>query len=123
MAKCGAGECDVVCENGCGCISSSDEPESCECRCFGGTTSPKFGVLSGVNQLTKINVTFRGARASEVAVALSQSLRVSLAIPTPLLNKRLNVRWKKMPIRTVIKRLGLVEIKGASTNTPRKRSR
>jgi hypothetical protein len=124
MAKCSAGGCDVVCANGCGCIASSDEPDNCECRCFGGTTPPKFGVLSGVTGLTtKIDVTIRGARASQVAVALSRAFRLRLAIPTSLLDKRLNVTLKNTPIRTAIKHLGLIEIKQASTNSPRKRSR
>ena len=112
MAKCSAGQCEVSCKNGCGCIAMSDEPETCDCRCFGESTVANFPVLQGVTgPTTKVNVTIRGARASQVAVALSRALRVRLAIPTSLLNKRLNVRCKNTPIRTVVKRLGLVEIK------------
>ena len=115
MAKCGAGECDCECTNGCGCIASSDDPTNCDCKCFGGLRPPNFGVLEGVNgATTKINVYFRGVSAAEVAVALSRALRVHLAVPTSLLNKRLTVRLKNTPIRTVIKHLGLVEIKPAS---------
>jgi hypothetical protein len=106
----------TIYENGCGCIaiSGSDERKDCECWCFGGTTPPKVAVLQGATgPTTKIDVTIRGARASQVAVALSRALRLRLAIPTSLVDKRLNVRWKSTPIRTVIKRLGLVEIRRA----------
>lgn len=120
MAKCGAGECSCECTNGCGCIASSDEPESCECRCFGGLRPPNFGVLEGVRA---IDLTLRGARGSEVAVALSRALGVQLAVPTSLLDKRLSVRLKKTPIRTAIRHLGFVEIRRAFANSPRKRSR
>ena len=113
MAKCGAGECTCECTNGCGCIASSDDPTDCVCRCFGGLRPPNFGVFEGVNE---INLTLRGASASQVAVALSRALRVDLAVPTSLLDKRLNVRLKNTPIRTVIKRLGLVKIRGASAS-------
>jgi len=123
VAKCSAGGCDCECTNGCGCIASSDEPDNCDCKCFGGTRAPNFGIFEGVNATTKINVHFRGANASQVAVALSRALRVRLAVPTSLLDKRLNVRLKNTPIRTVIKRLGFIEIRRASTNSPRKRSR
>lgn len=123
MAKCGAGECECECKNGCGCIASSDEPESCECRCFNETGGTNFGVLEGVNATTKINVHFRGATAAQVAVALSQALRVQLAVPTTLLNKRLTVRLKNTPVRTLVKQLGLVQITRASTNSPRERRR
>jgi len=120
MANCGAGECSCECVNGCGCIASSDDPTDCDCRCFGGVRAPNFGVLEGV---TSIDLTLRGAPASQVAVSLSRALGVQLAIPTPLLDKRLNVRLKKTPIRTVIKHLGFVEIRGAKAKSPRKRSR
>ncbi len=120
MAKCGAGECTCECTNGCGCIASSDDPTSCDCRCFGGLRAPNFGVFEGVNQ---INLTLRGAPASQVAVALSRALRVELAVPTSLLDKRLNVRLKNTPVRTVIKHLGFVKIRGASANSPSKRKR
>jgi hypothetical protein len=112
MAKCGAGECDCECTNGCGCIAMSDEPDSCDCWCFRGSSVGNIGVLSGVaGPTTKVDVNIRGVRASQVAVALSRSLRVRLAIPTSILDKRINVRLKNTPIRTVIKRLGLVEIR------------
>jgi hypothetical protein len=114
MAKCSAGGCEASCRNGCGCIAMSDEPETCECWCFGGTTPPKVAFLPGATgPTTKVDVTIRGVRASQVAVALSRGLRVRLAIPTSLLDKRLSVRCKNTPIRSVIKRLGLVEIRRA----------
>jgi hypothetical protein len=116
MAKCGAGECECECTNGCGCIASSDEPANCECRCFGGLRPPNFGVFEGTSE---INLTLRGAPASHVAVALSRALRVELAVPTSLLDKRLNVRLKNTPIRTVIKHRGFVKIRGASANSPK----
>jgi hypothetical protein len=120
MAKCGAGECECECTNGCGCIASSDEPANCECHCFGGLRPPNFGVLEGANE---INLTLRGAPASQVAVALSGALRIELAVPTSLLDKRLNVRLKNTPIRTAIRHLGFVNIRGASANSPSKRKR
>jgi len=123
MAKCGAGECECECKNGCGCIASSDEPETCECRCFNETGGTNFGVLEGVNATTKINVHFRGANAAQVAVALSRALGVQLAVPTSLLNKRVTVRLMNTPVRSVVKQLGLVQLKRASTNRSRKRSR
>jgi hypothetical protein len=123
MAKCGAGECSCECKNGCGCISSSDDPTDCVCACFGGLRPPSLGVLEGAGPTTNINVHFRGVNATEVAVALSRALRVHLAVPTSLLNKRLTVTLKKTPIRKVIKHLGLVEMRGASASSPHKRSR
>jgi hypothetical protein len=80
-------------------------------------------VLSGVGLTTKVDVNIRGVTAAQVAVALSKSLRVQLAIPTPLLEKRLNLRLKKTPVRAVIKRLGLIEIKKTSRSSSRKRTR
>jgi hypothetical protein len=124
MAKCGAGECDVECKNGCGCIASSDEPENCACWCFGSKIPPNVAVLQGPDgPPKKINLNVCGARGSEVAVALSRALRVHIAVPTSLLDKRLNVRLKNAPIRTAIKHLGFIEIRRASANSPRKRSR
>jgi hypothetical protein len=123
MAKCGAGECECECRNGCGCIASSDEPESCECRCFGGASGANFGVLAGVNALTRIDLTIRGARGSEVAVALSRALRVELAVPTSLLDKRLNVRLKNTNVRTLIKRLGFIDTGRAAVKKKGKRPR
>jgi hypothetical protein len=120
MARCSAGECNCECTDGCGCIASSDEPDNCECRCFGGLRPPNFGVLEGVNE---IDLTLRGAPASQVAVALSRALRVPLAVPTSLLDKRLNVRLKNTPIRTAIKHLGFIETGRASGKSPRRRSR
>ena len=124
MAKCGAGECEVECKNGCGCIASSDEPESCQCWCFGGLGPPKVAVLEGsLGPPRKVNLNIRGARGSEVAIALSKALRVHLAVPTSLLDKRLSVRLKNTPIRAVIKHLGFIETRRASGHSPRKRSR
>jgi hypothetical protein len=120
MARCGAGECECVCTNGCGCISSSDDPTDCVCRCFGGLRAPNFGVFEGA---TEIDLTLRGAPASQVAVALSRALRVELAVPTSLLDKKLSVRLKKVPVRHVIKHLGLIQIRRASANSRRKSSR
>ena len=108
MAKCGAGECSCECKNGCGCIASSDDPRDCDCRCFGGLRAPNFGVFEGVGSIELI---LRNAPVSQVAVSLSRALGIQLAIPTSLLEKRLNVRLKKTPIRKVIKHLGLVEIR------------
>jgi hypothetical protein len=123
MANCGAGECSCECRNGCGCISSSDDPLDCDCKCFGGLRPPNFGVLQGVGPTTLINAHFRGVNAGEVAVVLSRALRVHLAVPTSLLKKRLSVKLKRTPVRAVIKRLGLVEIKRAPNKSRRKRSR
>jgi hypothetical protein len=115
MAKCSAGGCEASCKNGCGCIAMSDAPDSCDCWCFHGSSVGNVAVLSGVTgPTTKVDVNIRGVRASQVAVALSRSLRVRLAIPTSILDKRLNVRLKNTPIRTLIKRLGFVEIRTRS---------
>jgi hypothetical protein len=123
MANCGAGECSCECPNGCGCISSSDDPTNCVCRCFGGARPPNFGVFQGVGPTTLINAQFRGVDAGEVAVVLSRTLKVELAVPAALLKKRITVNLKKTPVRTVIKHLGLVEIKSASRRRRGKRSR
>jgi hypothetical protein len=109
MASCAAGERSADCKNGCGCIALADRPTSCACYCFGGATPPKIAVLQGATGPTrKVDVTLRGARASHVAVALSRMLRLCLVVPTSLLDKRLNVQWENVPVRTAIKRLGFV---------------
>ena len=118
MAECSAGGCEASCKNGCGCIavSGSDDRKDCECWCFGGTTPPKVAILQGTNGAPpkKVDVTFRGVLAPKAAIALSRALRVRLAVPTSLFDKRLNVRLKNKPVRSVIKHLGFVEIKRAS---------
>ena len=114
MAECSAGGCEASCKDGCGCIaiSGSDERKDCECWCFSGTTPPRVAVLKGADgPPRKVDVNFRGAPVTAAAVALSRALRLRLAVPTSLLKKRLNVRLKNVPIRSVIKRLGLVEIR------------
>ena len=109
MASCSAGECSCSCGNGCGCIALSDNPSICECVCFHGTSGPKVSVLQGATGPNrKLDVTLRGAPASRVAVALSRMLRLRLAVPTPLLDKRLSVRLKNVPTRLILKRLGFV---------------
>ena len=85
----------------------SDDPLDCDCRCFGGLRAPNFGVFEGVSSIELI---LRNAPVSQVAVSLARALGIQLAIPTSIFDKRLNVRLKKTPIRTVIKKLGFVKM-------------
>ena len=106
MSKCGAGDCDIVCggNKGCGCISSSDDPLSCQCWCFGAT--PGGGLTMKPDETVDVNIS--GLPLFEVAKFLNSVHSERVLVPADMLNKRVHLKFKRKRFAHVLKRLGLI---------------
>jgi hypothetical protein len=110
MSNCGAGECSCECggSKGCGCIASSNNPEICECHCYGASIG--VGATLGLKASALVDVSISGLPLSEVAKFLNAVHSERVLIPADLLkkmNKRVHLKAKRMRFADVLKRLDL----------------
>jgi hypothetical protein len=109
MSRCSAGTCECECagNKGCGCWALSDDPDSCDCRCYG--TAFGGGVSLPVNAL--VDVSISGLPLVDAAKFINSIHSEQVLVPTDLLNKlnkRVHLKVKRKRLADVVKRLGLV---------------
>lgn len=107
MSNCGAGGCSCECggTKGCGCIASSDEPDVCECHCFGAATTGK-GVLK-MGPATLVDVTIKGLPIGEVTKFLNAVLPLRVHAPIEFPEHPVTLELKRKPLVEVLKALRL----------------
>ena len=106
MAKCGAGDCEIECGGGrgCGCIADSDNPELCNCYCFGKETNTRGLTFEAT---TLVDVSINDLPLSEAATFLSAFRRERVLVPAHRLNERISLDLKTRPFGDVLRDLGL----------------
>jgi hypothetical protein len=119
MANCGAGECSCECSGGkgCGCISSSDNPEICECHCYGS----RFGGGLTLAANAWVDVHISGLPLHEAAKFLNSVHAEQVLVPSDLLNKLdkpVRLKAKRQRLAEVLDRLGLT-----TSGQPKKRTK
>jgi len=121
MSKCSAGNCDCECSGnkGCGCWTPSDDPDACECRCYGAAFGG--GQLLPVNAL--VDVSISGLPLLDAAKFINSFHSEQVLVPTDLLsklNKRVYLKVKRKRLSDVVKHLGLVTSGHRKKKTKRK---
>jgi hypothetical protein len=106
MAKCGAGDCEIECGGGrgCGCIAESDNPELCNCYCFGKEINTRGLTFQAT---TLVDVSINDLPLSEAAAFLSAFRREPVLVPAHRLNERISLDLKTRPFGDVLRELGL----------------
>ena len=107
MSKCGAGGCEIECGGGkgCGCIAESDNPDICNCYCFGKEVNASGFIFEAA---TPVDVSLNDLPLSEVAVFLSAFRRERLLVPSDRMNERITLDLKRTRFGDALKGLGLV---------------
>ena len=107
MSKCRAGGCEVECGGGrgCGCIAESDNPDICNCYCFGTEVNPRGFTFDAT---TLVDVSIDDLPLPEVAVFLTAFQRGRLLAPAGRMNERISLDLKRKPFGSVLKEVGLL---------------
>ena len=107
MSNCSSGGCSCECSGGkgCGCISSSVDPDICDCHCFGAATIGK-GVLK-LGPETLVDVSFKGLPIGEVAKFLNAVLPLRVHAPPASPEREVSLELKRKPLVEVLKALHL----------------
>lgn len=103
MSNCGAGGCSCECggTKGCGCIASSDEPDVCDCHCFGQATTGK-GILK-LGPTTLVDVTVKGLPLGEVTKFLNSVLPMRVHAPPGTPEREVSIELKRKPLVEVLR--------------------
>lgn len=106
MSKCRAGGCEIECGGGrgCGCIAESDDPDICNCYCFGQEVNPRGLTFEAT---TLVDVSINELPLSETASFLSAFQRERILVPADRMNERISSDLKGKPFGDVLKQLGL----------------
>ena len=120
--ECSAGDCSVECgRGGCGCISSSDDPSDCFCRCYPsgfaivrGQKIPfkKFKPGIKVTPQTKFNICAQDLPIGALAELFDKCLPNKIFVPASIATNRVTIRLKNKTFRQIIIGSGLV-LKGS----------
>ena len=104
MASCKAGGCEIECGGGkgCGCIAESDNPDTCNCFCFGGT--PGKGLT--LEQSTPVDVSISDLPLFEVARFLNGVHTESIVVPIDRMNEQVSINLERKPFGDVLNQLG-----------------
>jgi hypothetical protein len=97
----------------------SDDPDSCECHCYG--TAFGGGQSLPVNAL--VDVSISGLPLADAAKFINSFHSEQVLVPTDLLsklNKRVHLKVKRKRLSDVVKRLGLVTSGHRKKKTKRK---
>jgi hypothetical protein len=97
----------------------SDDPDSCDCRCYG--TAFGGGPVAPVNAL--VDVSISGLPLLDAARFINSFHPEQVLVPTDLLsklNKRVHLKVKRKRLSEVVKRLGLVTDGHRKKKTKRK---
>jgi len=115
--ECSAGDCSVECgDGGCGCISSSDDPRDCFCRCF----PSRFAIVKGqkilfktfkprikVTSQTKFNICAHDLPIGAFAEFLDKLLPNKIFVPAKIATNRVTLSLKTKTLRQIINGSGL----------------
>ena len=108
MSRCGAGYCECDCPGrGCGCWALSDDPYSCDCRCYGSA----FGGGPALPGNALVDISISGLPLLDAAKFVNSLHSEQVLVPTDLLkklNKRVYLKVKRKRLSDIVKRLGLV---------------
>lgn len=114
--NCEAGDCSVECSGGCGCISSSDDPSDCFCRCY----PSRFAIVKGrkilfktfkprikVTSQTKFNICAHDLPIGALAEFLDKFLPNKIFVPANRATDKVTLRLKNKTFPQVINGSGL----------------
>ena len=120
--ECTGGNCSADCGGGCGCISSSDDPDDCHCKCYfsifvtakGGRRIPFRTFKPGikVTPQSKFDICVKNLPIGALAEFLDKYLPNKIVVPARVATKKVTIRLKKKTFKQIINGSGLV-LKGS----------